>query len=186
MVAETTIVSGIAGRYATALFELAIERKALDRVAADTENLSRLIDESADLRRMLRSPVLSRAEQQKAMAAIMDRVGVDDMTRRFVGLVGQNRRLFALADVIRDFGKLLARHRGEQSGEVTSAHALGDEQLAAIKKQLAGLLGTDVRLSTKIDPSLLGGLVVKVGSRMLDASLRTKLQRLKLAMKGAG
>jgi F-type H+-transporting ATPase subunit delta len=167
LVAETTIVSGIAGRYATALF-------------------GRSIEGSVDLKRMLRSPVLSRAEQQRAMAAILDRLGVHDLTQRFVGLVAQNRRLFALADVIRDFGRLLARHRGEQSGEVVSAHALGDEQLAAIKKQLAGLLGSEVRLSTKIDPGLLGGLVVKVGSRMLDASLRTKLQRLKLAMKGAG
>ncbi|MBM3503616.1 MAG: F0F1 ATP synthase subunit delta [Alphaproteobacteria bacterium] len=186
MVAETTLVSGIAGRYATALFELAADRKAMDQVAGDVEQLGRMIEGSPELQRVLRSPVLSRGDQLKAMTAILGRAGANDLTRRFVGLVAQNRRLFALSDIVRDFGRLLAHHRGEQSGEVVSAQPLADDQLAAIKKQLAGLLGSEVRLSAKVDPNLLGGLIVKIGSRMMDASLRTKLQRLKLAMKGAG
>ncbi|MSO64548.1 MAG: F0F1 ATP synthase subunit delta [Alphaproteobacteria bacterium] len=186
MVAETTIVSGIAGRYATALFELAVEQKALDRAADDFGKLARAIAESADFRRVLRSPVLSRADQQRAVIAVIERMDVADLTRRFVALLAQNRRLFALSDIMRDFNALRARHRGEQAGQLISAHPLADDQLNAVRRQLAAMLGSEVRLSTKVDPSLLGGLIVQVGSRMLDASLKTKLQRLKISMKGAG
>ena len=185
MATDTTIVSGISGRYATALFELARDAKALDTVAADLGSLTKAMDESADLTRVVRSPVISRADQGKAMAAILDKMAAHALTRQFIGLAAQNRRLFVLPDMIRDFTRLLAQHSGEVSGEVVSAQALSDKQLTDLKAQLKKAVGSEVRLNTRVDPSLLGGMTVKVGSRMVDGSLRTKLQNLKIAMKGA-
>jgi len=182
---DTNIVSGISGRYATALFELARDAKVLEAVAADLGALGRAMDASTDLVRVVKSPVMSRADQGKAMDAVLDRLGAHALTHRFIGLVALNRRLFALPDMARDFLRLLAQHSGEVAGEVVSAQALSDKQLADLKSQLRKAVGSEVRLNTRVDPGLLGGLIVKVGSRMVDGSLRTKLQNLKIAMKGA-
>lgn len=179
-------MSGIAGRYATALFELAVSEKRLDETAAELDRLRDMLEESADLDRLVRSPVISREEQGKAMATILEQAGMSPLVRRFVGVVAQNRRLFTLRDMIRAFGQLLAEHRGEVVAEVTSANALNDSQLAAVKASLAQGLGRDVSVETHVDDSLIGGLVVKVGSRMIDSSLRTKLQNIKFAMKEVG
>lgn len=186
LVAESTIVSGIAGRYASALFDLAQDQSALEPVAADLAAFGRMIDESDDLRRLVRSPVIRRSAQVAALDALMDKAQMNALTKKFVGLVARNRRLFALRDMIRGFSRLLAQHRGEVAGEVVSAHPLSDTQLDALKAQLKAAVGNDVQLEAKVDASLLGGLVVKIGSRMIDSSLRTKLQNLKFAMKGAG
>ena len=184
MATDTTIVSGISGRYATALFELARDANALDAVAGDMTGLAKAMDESADLTRVVRSPVMSRAAQGKAMAAILDRFGAQPLTKQFIGLAAHNRRLFVLPDMVRDFTRLLAQHRGEVAGEVVSAQPLSDRQLTDLKAQLKKAVGSEVRINTRVDPGLLGGLIVKVGSRMVDGSLRTKLQNLKIAMKG--
>ncbi|MEQ9639892.1 MAG: F0F1 ATP synthase subunit delta [Alphaproteobacteria bacterium] len=185
MAGETTVVSGIAGRYATALFELARDQGRLEAVASDMADLAQAITESADLNRLVRSPVFGRDEQTKAMAAVLESAGADALTVKFVGLVAQNRRLFALADMARDFRRLLAAHRGEVAASVTSAYELSDAELSAIKSELSAAMKTDVDVERVVDPAILGGLVVKVGSRMVDSSLRTKLQGLRLAMKGA-
>ena len=186
MATEVSGVAGLAGRYATALFELAVERDQLDPVAADLAALSALLGESDDLRRLVRSPVISRAEQMRAMAAILDRAGAADLSRRFVGLLAERRRLFVLADVIATFNHLLAAHRGEVSAAVISARALSAKQLDTIRATLRRVLGGEVAIDAHVDEGMIGGLVVRVGSRMVDASLRTKIQRLQLAMKGVG
>lgn len=186
MADQATEVTGLAGRYATALFELADETDALDAVAADLSALQTLLDDSADLARMVRSPVISRDEQGKAMTAILSKAGAQDLTVKFAGLLAANRRLFALTDIIAGFQTLLAAHRGEIAADIASAAPLSDSQTTAIKDALAKAMGSDVLLRTRVDPDLLGGLVVKVGSRMIDNSLRAKLQSLKLAMKGVG
>ena len=185
MPASSVHVSGLAGRYAVALFELAQEQDALDAVAGDLHNLRDLLEESADLKRLIRSPVLSRDEQARALAAVGERAGFAPLTRQFLGLLAHNRRLFALPDVIEAYDAMLAEHRGEVGAEVVSAVALSDEQLESVKQRLTAAVGQTVQLSTAVDPSLLGGLVVRVGSRMIDASIRTKLHQLELALKGA-
>ena len=186
MTAETSIVSGIAGRYATALFELAADAKALESVAADLAGLERLLDESADLRRLVLSPMFTRTVQAEAMAAVLDQAGASDLVARFVAVVAENRRLFALPQIIGAFNRLLARHRGEMVAEIASAAPLTEAQTEALKQALREVAGTDVNLAASIDPSLIGGLVVKLGSRMVDSSVRTKLQNLRLVMKGIG
>lgn len=186
MASDLSNVSGLAERYATALFELAEEAHALDAVAKDLAAIRTLIDGSDDLKRLVRSPVFSRDEQGDAMGAILDRAGVNALTRRFVLFVASQRRLFALQDMARSFAKQLADKRGEMSAQVTSAGALNAAQLSALKATLKTAFGgRDVALEARIDPSLLGGIVVKVGSRMIDSSLRTKLNNLAHAMKGA-
>ncbi len=186
MAAETSIVSGIAGRYATALFELAVDAKAVDSVAADLAGLAALLDESADLRRLVLSPMFKRADQAKAMAAVLGQAGAGDLVTRFVAVVAENRRLFALPQVIGAFNRLLARHRGEMVAEIATAAPLTDSQTEALKQALRQVAGTEVTLEAKIDPSLIGGLVVQLGSRMVDSSVRTKLQNLRLVMRGIG
>lgn len=178
--------AGLARRYATALFELAVEGKQVDEVCDDLARLKELLGESGDLRRLVRSPVLSRAEQLQAMAAILERAGAADLTRRFIGLLAERRRLFVLAEIIDAFNLLLAAHRGEVRAEVVSAIELNDEQLESIRAALKKAVGGNVAVDAKVDSDLIGGLVVRVSSRMVDASLRTKLQRLHLAMKGIG
>lgn len=180
----TTESTGLAGRYAAALFELAKEEKALDEVAGDLAGLGAMIDESKDLRRLVRSPVISRDEQQRAIDAIMEKAGTKGLTRKFVGAVARNRRLFALRDMIRAYHAILAEHRGETTARVVTAKELSDEQLGKLTDELRRAMGTKVSVETQVDPDLLGGLIVNVGSRMVDSSLRTKLQRLRLAMKG--
>ncbi len=175
----------MAGRYSTALFELAESEGSLDAVAADLASIRKLLDESADLRRLVASPVFGADDQAKAFGAILDRAGIKGLVANFAGLVIKNRRLFALPDMITGFTRLLAAKRGEMSADVTSAHPLSDAQLASLKQSLKTATGRDVQINTKVDGGLLGGLIVKVGSRMIDSSLKTKLNSLKLAMKEA-
>jgi F-type H+-transporting ATPase subunit delta len=177
-------VSGLAERYAKALFELADERKALDEVANDLRQLRSLLDESADLRRLIRSPVLSRVEQGKAVAAVAERAGFSTIARNFLGVAARNRRLFLVPGVIAAYLQELAARRGEVTAEVTAARPLSPAQTEAVNEQLRKAVGRKVAVDLRIDPSLIGGLVVKVGSRMVDASLKSKLARLQLAMKG--
>lgn len=184
MSSETT--GAIADRYAAALFELAEQQNALDQVAADLKALRNMAAASDDLVRLLRSPVIGRAEQTRAMVALAEKAGFADLTRRFLGLLAQNRRLFSLWGIANAYLARLAAKRGEVTAQVFAAAPLTDKQLAALNQTLKTAVGGDVAIDVKLDPSLLGGLVVKVGSRMIDNSLRTKLQHLQLAMKGVG
>jgi len=184
-VASENIVSGMAGRYATALFELAESEASLDAVAADLRRVEAMIEGSADLKRLVLSPVFGADIQAGAFTAILDRAGIKGLVANFIGLVIKKRRLFALPAMITGYIRLLAKSRGEVSADVTSAHPLSDAQLASIKAALNAATGRDVQVNTRVDEGLLGGLVVKVGSRMIDSSLKTKLNSLKLAMKEA-
>jgi F-type H+-transporting ATPase subunit delta len=175
----------VAGRYALALFELARDGDVLDVVAADLAGLGSLLDESADLRRVIRSPVISREDQGQALAAIGNRAGFAELTTKFLGLLAEHRRLFALPEIIKAYGAMLAEHKGEVGAELVSAVPLSEDQVAKVKDQLSSTIGKQITLSARVDPGLLGGLVVRVGSRMLDASLRTKLRQLELVLKGA-
>ena len=186
MVADLSLTSGPAGRYANALFGLARDQKVLDEVGHDLAGLATLIDESADFARLIRSPILSREEQGRAVAAVLERAGATDLVRRFVGLLARNRRLFILAQVVRLYRARLAEHRGEVGADVTSARALSAAQIDALKANLSRAVGREVNLTSHVDEGLIGGLVVRLGSRMLDTSLRTQLHNLKLAMKGVG
>jgi len=176
----------IAERYASALYELADESKALDQVAADLKAIRAMMASSADLMRLIRSPVLGRSEQAKAVSALADKAGFSGLTGRFLGALASNRRLFALASVIDAFLAELARRRGEATANVTSAVALTPAQTQALEEALKSVVGSKVSVDLKVDQSLIGGLVVRVGSRMIDTSLATKLRRLRLAMKGVG
>ena len=184
--AEADGVSGLAQRYASALYDLADEQAALDAVAADLKGLEKLIADSDDFRRFIKSPVMSRADQGKGIGAIADRAGLSPLSRKFLGLVAANRRLFALPGMIAGFLAILAKRRGEATAEVVSATKLSDAQTTALVAALKQSVGRTVALTNKVDPSILGGLIVKVGSRMVDSSLKSKLQRLKLVMKGVG
>jgi len=175
----------LAGRYASALFDLAKDQKALDAVGGDLQAVQRMLAESADLRRLVRSPVISREDQAGALEALADRAGFYGLTRRFLGFLAQKRRLFALPQIIDAYAALLAEHKGEVAAEVVSAVPLTDEQLGAVREQLGKAVGQKVNVTTAVDPDLLGGLIVRVGSRMIDASLRTKLHQLEIAMRGA-
>ena len=186
MSSETIGASGLAGRYARAIFELADADKLLDRVVEDLGRLDAMIRSSDDLTRLVRSPVISRADQTRAMTAIMEKAGMDGLTRRFVGMVARNRRLFALSDMIAAFLHLVAARRGEVTADVTSAIELTDGEHQSLGATLKKAIGAKVAVTAHVDPTLLGGLIVKVGSRMVDSSLGTKLQRLRLAMKGIG
>lgn len=204
MSSEQPVLAGVAGRYASALFELALDveagkaeglealasevsdRGAINAVEADLIGLQDLLNESGDLRRLVRSPIFGRDDQAKAMAAVMQKAGVTTMTRNFISLVASNGRLVVLEDMIRNFRALVASHRGEMAASVTSASALGDAHVEALKATLKETLGQDVKLELNVDESLIAGLVVKVGSRMIDSSLKTKLTNLKIAMKEVG
>ncbi len=186
MPSATTGASGLAGRYATALFELAESRKMLDEVADDLARLRAMVHESADLRRLISSPVISREDQAGVMTALADAAGMSGLTRNFFGLVAMNRRLFALGPMIDAYLALLAQSRGEVTAQITSAGKLTQKHMDAIADALKMAVGSEITLDARVDPSLLGGLVVKVGSKMIDSSLRTKLQKLELAMKGIG
>ncbi len=184
MAAQDTGLSGLADRYGAALFALADERGQLDHVATDLGRLQILIGTSADLRALLRSPVLSRVDQARALAAVLERLGINPIVKNLTGLMAKNRRLFALERTITAYRERLARHRGEVAAEVISAIPLKPEHLQAVRDSVKRVVGRDVTLDAKVDPTLIGGLIVKVGSRMLDNSLRTKLQNLELALKG--
>ena len=178
--------AGVAGRYATALFDLAREAKALDKVETDLNRFGEALDSFEDLTTLIKSPLFSASEQQRALAAILEKLKIEGLTRNFLLLVAENRRLFATPAMLRAFRGLLARHRGEVSAEVLSATKLKDTQRTALKQALKAALGKDVQLEERVDPSLLGGLVVTIGSRMIDTSLRTKLNSLKHAMNEVG
>jgi F-type H+-transporting ATPase subunit delta len=169
-----------------ALYELAAAEDRLDAIATDLQQVRRLLAESADLRRLFSSPVVSREDQGRAIAALAGRAGLDDLTRRFLGVLARNRRLAAVPVVIDTFLAQLAAARGETTAEVASARQLTDAQAEDLRVALRNALGGDVVLTQRVEPALLGGLVVKVGSRMVDSSLRTKLQQLRLTMKGIG
>lgn len=186
MTEDRTLVGGIAGRYAVALFELAEDAKALDAVETDLTALRRAIAGSKDLERLVRSPVFARDDQARAMAAILAKASAHELTRKFVGLVAQNRRLFALADMARAFSRLLAEKRGLESARVRSARPLTKEQVSKLAERLKKSLGKDVRLEAEVDEELIGGMVVQVGSRLIDTSLRTKLANIQIAMREAG
>ncbi|MGZ5803774.1 MAG: F0F1 ATP synthase subunit delta [Xanthobacteraceae bacterium] len=185
MAKEEPIVSGMAGRYATALFELALETNAIDSVRADLEKFANLVSESADLSRLVRSPVFTAEEQGRAISAILDKAGIGGLAANFLKLVASNRRLFAAHEIVRGFNALVAKHKGEVTARVTVAEKLSDAHLNEIKSALKSVTGKDVLVDVEIDPAIIGGLIVKVGSRMIDSSLRTKLNAIKFAMKEA-
>jgi F-type H+-transporting ATPase subunit delta len=182
---EEHIISGMAGRYAIALFDLARETNAIDAVKADLERFDALIAESADLSRLVRSPVFSAEEQERALSVVLDRAGIGGLAAKFLKLVTANRRLFAVRDMVRAYRGLVAQHKGEATAEVTVAEPLKDEHLDALRAALKAVSGKDVDLDIRIDPAIIGGLVVKLGSRMVDASLRTRLNAIRHAMKEA-
>lgn len=177
--------TGVAPRYASALFELADESGQLDKVARDLRAINNAITDVQDLQRLVRSPVISRREAGAAMRAFLENAKASELTRNFVGLVASNRRLFALQAMIRAYLDKLSSRRGEVSAEVTSAIKLTKKQTDSIASGLKTAVGSKVSVNVQIDPSLIGGLVVKVGSRMIDSSIKTKLSKLKLALKGA-
>ena len=179
-------VSGVPGRYATALFELAKEANSVDQIGADLATFQALMDESDDLKRLVRSPVFSADDQVSALEALCAEAGIKSLALNFIKLAAQNRRLFVLSDMIKAYRTLVAQSKGEISAEVTSADTLSSQHLDELKAAIKASVGQDVQLSTRVDPAILGGLIVKVGSRMVDNSLKTKLQNLKIAMKGIG
>jgi len=181
---EATGLSGIAKRYATALYELGDEAKSLDEVAGDLKDIQAMLAGSKELSVLVRSPLLDRQAQAETMAAVLAEAGIGDLTRRFVGVIARNRRLFALGAIIDAFLTLLAMRRGAVIAKVASARSLSDDQIAAVTEALKRVVGAKVSVDLTVDPNLIGGLVVRVGSRMYDSSLRTKLQRLQLSMKG--
>jgi F-type H+-transporting ATPase subunit delta len=183
---EDQSVSGVSGRYATALFDLARDEKSIDAVKADLDKFEALLAESPDLLRLVRSPVFSSDAQLKALSAVLDKAGIGSTAVKFLKVLTANRRLFAVADVIRAFRALVARFKGEATADVTVAEQLSDKNLDNLKAALKSVTGKDVILNVKVDPSIIGGLVVKLGSRMVDSSLRTKLNSIKHAMKEAG
>jgi F-type H+-transporting ATPase subunit delta len=183
---STSPVSGVAERYANALFELSLDNNALAEVEKDLGRFADLIAESPDLARLVRSPVFSAADQSRAAAAVLEKAGIGGAVANLVKVAAGNRRLFAVPEIITAFRRMAAAHRGEVSAEVVSAEPLSDKHVAELKAALKASLGKDVTLETAADPSLIGGLVVKVGSRMIDGSLKTKLNSLKLAMKEVG
>jgi F-type H+-transporting ATPase subunit delta len=184
--AENPSVSGVSGRYATALFELAREEKSVDAVKADLDRFDAMLSGSADLLRLVRSPAFSAGTQLRALAAVLDKSGISGIAANFLKVLTVNRRLFAVNEVIRAFGALVAKFKGEATAEVTVAEALSDRNLDALKTALKSVTDKDVALNVKVDRSIIGGLVVKLGSRMVDSSLRTKLNSIKHAMKEAG
>lgn len=186
MTDRSSPVSGVAERYASALFELSRDESAIERVEGDLQNVLAMLDASADLRRMVESPVFSAEEQEKAIGAVAESAGIKGLAGNFLRLIARNRRLFALPGMIRVFRELAAKNRGQVTAEVTSAHALSTEQVEALKAVLKAKVGKDVTLNARVNPALLGGLMVKVGSRMIDSSLRTRLMNVKTQLKEVG
>jgi len=185
VIVSTTATTGVAGRYASALFELADNAKALDSVAQDLDIFRKLLAESADLRRLIGSPVIGRDLQGKGLLAVLDAAGIKGLTRSFVGTVAANGRARELPAMAAGFLAELARRRGETTVTVTSAVPLTPAQLRQLTDTLRSILGgAKVSVDAHVEPDILGGLVVKVGSRLFDSSIRSKLQRLQLAMKG--
>lgn len=186
MADQSSSVSGVAERYASALFDLARDESSIEKIEGELSGISGLIDSSADFKRLVESPVFSAEEQEKAIGAVAGKAGIAGLTGNFLRLVARNRRLFALPGMISAFRAMAAKYRGEVTAEVTSAHALSEAQIESLKAALKGKLGKDVSLQARVNPALLGGLVVKVGSRMIDTSLRTRLMNIKTQLKEVG
>ncbi len=178
------IKASLAGRYAAALFELAEENKTIDAVEASLAKLKAALAESESFRELTTSPLVDRGAAVKACGAVASELGLDPLSGNFLGTLAENRRLAQLGPAIADFSRIVAQYRGEANAEVATAHPLADDQVAALKAKLKSLVGRDVNIDMRVDPSLLGGLVVRMGSRMIDGSLRTKLNALASAMKG--
>ena len=178
------IQASLAGRYATALFGLARDKQQIDSVAKSLETLSQALTELADLKRLVSSPLVSRDDAGKVVAALKDTLSLDPLTANFVGVLAKNGRLRDLPAVIAAVRRLAAGHRGETTAHVTTAHPLDDQQRAALATQLKARAGRNVQIDAEVDPSILGGIVVRLGSQMIDASIRTKLDTLATAMKG--
>ena len=181
-----SMMAGVAGRYAAALLDTATAENQLSAVEQDINTIGAMIDDSEDLRRLVRSPVFSADSQGAALETVLKQAGAAPLTVNFFKLLARNRRLFAAQDIVRAFKALAADARGEVQAEVSSAIALNDAQLDELRNTLKASVGKDVMLETKVDPSLLGGLVVKIGSRMIDSSLKTKIATLKTRMKEVG
>ncbi len=187
MAQAETIVSGMAGRYALALFAIAQEQNALDSVLADMKAFDALVAGNADLQRLVRSPAFSAQEQTRALGAVLDKMGVSGTAANFLKLVASKRRLFAVRDMIRNFEALVDNVNGVSRAEVTVAEPLGDAHLNALKDAIRDVSGgRSVQVAVKIDPSIIGGLIVKLGSRMVDGSLKTKLNSIRTRMKEVG
>ena len=180
------MISGVAERYAGSLFELALDAKSVAKVEADLKKVEAMLEGSADLQRLISSPVFSAEDQFKAIDAIASKAGIAGLVGNFLRVAARNRRLFAVPGMIRAFRRIAAAHRGEVSAEVTSAHALTSAQQTELKSALKDVAGKDVSIDLTVDPSLLGGMVVRLGSRQIDTSLKTKLNSLKLALKEVG
>ena len=182
----TSLTAGAAGRYATALFELAQEAGSLEQAEADLTALGAALEESSELSDLLKNPMYTRTEQGAAMAGVADKMGLSALVKNVIGLMATKRRLFAVPELIRVFQGLMAEHRGEVTAEVTAARALSDTQSAALVEQIKSAIGRDVKLNVTVDESIIGGLVVKVGSKMIDSSIRSRLNSLQNVMKEAG
>ena len=178
------IRASLAGRYASALFDLARDQRQIESVGKSLDALGAALLDSKDFGELVTSPLVSREEAGKAFAGLAPQLGLDPLTANFLGVLARNGRKSELRNVIRAYRRLAAEHRGETTAEVVTARPLNDGQLAALKQQLRARAGRDVSLDATVDPTILGGLVVKLGSQMIDASIRTKLNRLALAMKG--
>lgn len=178
------ITASLQGRYASALFDLASEHGSVSAVENDLEKLGEALKASGDLSGLIRNPQVSRDDAGKAMDGVAAVLGLSDLTRKFLGVLAGNRRLFALPEIIRAFAAIAAAQRGEVTAEVTSAHALGDDQLAQLAARLKAREGKEIKIRTAVDPEILGGLVVRIGSRQIDSSIRTRLNSLAHAMKG--
>jgi F-type H+-transporting ATPase subunit delta len=181
-----SISSGIAERYAAAVFEIAQENNALSELESSLEGLSVALADSADLRDLIHSPLVSREDQGAAITAVAQKLAVQDVLVNVLGLMAQKRRLFVLPQVITHLQAMLAEHKGEVTAEVTTAKALTKTQSEKLAKTLAARVGKDVKINATVDESLVGGLVVKVGSKMIDTSIRSKLASLQNAMKEVG
>jgi F-type H+-transporting ATPase subunit delta len=182
--AKEQSASGMPGRYATALFELAQQEEAIEDVGEALNRFATLVTQSPDLMRLVRNPVFSADDQIRALNAVLERAAISGLAAKLILLAAQNRRLYAILDMIGAYEALRAEAKGETTAEVTSAEPLSDAQAQALKDELKRLLGRSISLTTKVDSAILGGLIVKAGSRMVDSSLRTKLNNLKTAMKG--
>lgn len=178
------IRASLAGRYALALFELARDEKQIDAVSRSLESLRQALADSRDFAELVSSPVVSRDGAGRAFEALGPQLALDPITSNFLGVIARNGRKGQLPSIIRAFRRLAAEHRGETTAEVVSAHPLGDDQIGALKAKLRARAGRDVVIDTQVDRAILGGLVVKLGSQMIDSSIRTKLNRLAQAMKG--
>lgn len=186
MADSSNLISGVAERYASSLFEVALEAKAIDKVGKELAQFEALVEGNDDLKRLIESPVFSAEDQFNAVAALADKSKISGLTGNFLRVVAQNRRLFTLPSIARGYREFVAKHRGEVTADVISAHELNATQTKELQATLKSVTGKTVAVKLTVDPSLLGGLIVKIGSRQIDTSLRTKLSTLKLSLKEVG